>query len=329
MPESPEVKLLIESIRPHIIGQAILNAQVISGKYITKQKIKNWGHLQDHLPLKIIEVGTHGKFIYFRLEKDVAIGVGLGMVGTFKFTLNEKHNRIRLGLGNRMTLYYDDYRNFGNWEVFTSWAQLNKKISKLGLDLLSEYPLNLLEINRIYTHHRHQNICQVLMNQDLISGIGVWIKCEALYREKICPLINVGDLTPEQFTSLILSAREIAQLAYNYQKGRGIDYRGYNGSGSDKRRDLLLVYDQKTDPNGYSVVKIQTPDKRTTSYVPEVQTIPFGFKQVEAIVNDMILEDEIIEGNNDMVIDDEIIDDDIIDEEIDFKDEILETSEHF
>ena len=286
MPEAPEVKLLIESISSHIIGRQILAVQIISGKYLAKQKIVNWELLQSSLPLKIIDIGTHGKFIYFRLDKDLAIGIGLGMVGTFQFTLNEKHNRLRLILDNGLTLYYDDYRNFGNWKVFTSWQQLDAKISELGLDLLSEYPLDPLEIKRIHSQYNRQNICKVLMNQELFSGIGNYIKTEALYHEKIHPLVNVGDLTTEQFTKLIFAAKKFARESYDYQKIESIGYRG------PERKNLFSIYGKTTDPNGHLVVKIHTPDNRTTSYVPAVQILPVSYSD-----NDLILEvnDEILE----------------------------------
>lgn len=279
MPEAPEVKLLIESISSHIIGRQILAAQIVSGKYLTKQKIVNWEVLQSRLPLKIMDIGTHGKFIYFRLDKDLAIGVGLGMVGTFQFTLNEKHNRLRLFLDNGLTLYYDDYRNFGNWKVFTSWQQLDAKISELGIDLLSEDQLDSLAIKRIYNQYNRQNICKVLMNQDLFSGIGNYIKTEALYHEKIHPLVNVGDLTTEQFTKLIFAANKIARESYDYQKIENIGYR------DPRSQNLFNIYGKATDPNGHIVVKIHTPDNRTTSYVPILQVSN----------NDLILDDEILE----------------------------------
>lgn len=273
MPEGPEVKLLVETIRPNVVGRKIIRANIVSGKYLTKHKITNWEFLLSKLPLTILELGCHGKFIYFKLDEGISCGIGLGLVGTFKFTHNEKHNRIQLVLDDGQTLYYDDFRNFGNWTVYQSQSELDYKLNHLGVDIMSLGPESQSEIHRIYTQYRDHNICKILMNQEILSGIGVYLKSEALNNQKIYPLANIGDLTFEQFNSLLFAARQIAILSYNYQKNKGIDYRSNKTENSDKRERLFRVYDQKTCPEGFAVVKTETPDNRMTSWIPQTQTI--------------------------------------------------------
>ena len=315
MPEAPEVKLSIERIAPHLVDREIICAEIVSGKYLARHKIANWNHLLSNLPLKILEINCHGKFIYLRLSKDIAIGIGLGMVGSLGFSLNPKHNRVRLTLDNGTTLYYDDYRNFGNWVVFTSWTELDNKLSSLGIDLIADTPPNHDEMRSIYTRYGHQNICKVLMNQSLFSGPGNYLKAEALYAEKVHPMINVGHLTLEEFTRVILAARDVALMSLDFQREEGLSYRGYAGDArskdkiKNKSEIILMVYGRKVDDAGRRVVKIATPDGRMTSYVPEVQIFP------QHIIADHIIEDDtIVVDDSTAVMDDStvVLDDDEI-----------------
>ena len=323
MPESPEVKLLTETIRQHLIGHQIVGAQIINGKYLTKQKVPNWELFTSNLPLTILEIGSHGKFIYFRLDRGLSIGIGLGMVGTFNFMVSDKQNKIRLQLDNGQTLCYDDYRNFGNWVVFANQTELDAKLRKLGPNILSDQPLDLQTVQAIYSRYNGQNICKVIMAQDIISGIGVYIKSEALYREKVNPMATLGSLGLEKFLSILQTARQFAIESYNLQRDSGISYRGYAVSSGDKdympiskSKTLFLVYEQKYDPNGFLVQKIKTPDGRNTSYVPQIQIEGAVSSSVNVACPPVVFPIPITIVKPVMVNNDEIISDELIDEVI-------------
>jgi len=99
-----------------------------------------------------------------------------------------------------------------------------------------------------------------------------------------------------------------------------------------KSQTLFMVYDQKQDPMGFDVSKMTTPDGRTTSWVPQVQTIgspgqtPYVqipcVKQVVPIIssgrhlNDQELDELVSEDDNISLVDDisEMV---VLDDEID------------
>ena len=62
------------------------------------------------------------------------------------------------------------------------------------------------------------------------------------------------------------------KLSVNYQ-ANGTTIATYKTTDGHRGNyyERLKVYNQKIDPLGYQVAKIQTADKRTTHWVPEVQ----------------------------------------------------------
>jgi formamidopyrimidine-DNA glycosylase len=113
------------------------------------------------------------------------------------------------------------------------------------------------------------------MEQESISGVGNYIKSEVLYECQINPFALVSDLDDQTLIHLHHSIRTIAQEAY---KGRGASLYSYTGTRREKGsfQAMLKVYGKSMDPEGQNVVIIpekQSPDKRTTHYVPTKQTI--------------------------------------------------------
>ena len=113
------------------------------------------------------------------------------------------------------------------------------------------------------------------MSQQAVSGVGNYIKAEILYQCHINPWAEISDLDDQTLIHLHHAIRDIAQKAF---VGHGASLYSYTGTRREKGtfQNLLKVYGKKCDPEGYPVITISeqiSPDKRTTHYVPIVQTI--------------------------------------------------------
>ena len=109
------------------------------------------------------------------------------------------------------------------------------------------------------------------MDQKAVAGIGNYIKAEALYMAKINPKSRVGNLSDDELNELGRASMWVIKASY---KARGATIRNYkwpNGDVGDYKFEFQ-VYSQPTDPSGNKVIREQTADKRTTHWVPEIQT---------------------------------------------------------
>ena len=111
------------------------------------------------------------------------------------------------------------------------------------------------------------------MDKALISGIGNYIKAEILYTCKVNPSLCVRDIPDEILYNIYLAARNIAADAYTDGGASLYTYTGLHGDKSAFKLKLQ-VYNCKRDPHGNIVETLQTPDKRTTHWVPTVQAPP-------------------------------------------------------
>lgn len=290
MPEAPEVKLMTRSMS-QLVNQTIVEAKILNGKYLNKS-IPNWDKLL--FPLTIKSVGSKGKLSYLLFTNGMAITIGFGMTGKIHFQPDNK-NHIQLICQNGMIMCFDDYRRFGNWNVYLSEIELQKKLDQLGIDLLETLPEASVIIKTLRQYNRW-NICKCLMNQEIFSGIGNYIKCESLYREKIDPLAKVCDLTDQMLVGLLTTCHLFALQSYQLQLDGDIEYR----KATSQTGDILFhVYGRTIDPYGNQVKKIKTPDGRMTSYVPKLQTLPENYLFIDDLIendldSNMIIENDIL-----------------------------------
>ena len=179
-----------------------------------------------------------------------------------------KHTRIVLTFDNNKELCFSDIRNFGTFQI-KSINDLNKKLKSLGPDMLSNPPDNFIEILRKYNH---KNICEVLMNQKVVSGIGNYIKAESLWYSRINPHATIKDLTDNNLEILGKAIFFVSNKSY---KSLGASIRDYYTFDNEQGNatSSFVVYGKDKDYNGYNVIKETTLDKRTTHWVPERQTI--------------------------------------------------------
>lgn len=264
MPEGPEIHLQRDYLDEMIKTRRIEDIRVLSGKYI-KKKITNLSELETRLPLKVLNVRNKGKFLWIELDNKWYIGISFGMTGRFTKEEND-HNRVMIYLSDGKKIYYNDMRNFGNWFIWNNKKDLDKKLSNLGPDLLDTRITKNKWLKSIRAYDSKE-ITIPLMNQKVVSGVGNYIKSEALYMTKIYPKVLIRDLDDETLYKLYKNMVTIAKKSYNTQKiwDKETKYTNY--------KEYMLIYGSSTDTNGYKVKKINTKDGRKTSWVSEIQTI--------------------------------------------------------
>lgn len=277
MPEGPEVKLSADLIRPLVVGKRVIN--VFPGKTSRYASSLPEGFSQfletlSKEEVRVSDVSVRGKFMYWQFSNNWYLMNSFGMSGqwspkegkhpSFGFYFSESPPTIE------STIYFNDPRHFGTIKFTDNARVLANKLEELGWDPL-EMPLDKnLKWITFQLAKSSKSIAEVLMDQSLFSGVGNYIRAEALYACKLSPWRKAKDLTHDEIKTLCQAIVDVMQESYQHQGATIHTYKTAYGE-EGKYSTLFKVYGQKKDPLGHKVIKQQTPDKRTIHWCPDIQ----------------------------------------------------------
>ena len=274
MPEGPECATTARSIDKFMEGKTLINVEILSGRY-TKKLPHGFESFQSKLPIKVNGWTSKGKFIYGSFENEdkskCFVWNTLGMTGYWSFS-EKKHSRVRFDFSDKTSIWYTDTRNFGTIKFNMTCSETEKKLLQLGPDPLTHDIHNLQFTKRLYEKNKKGNstICEALMNQKTVAGVGNYIKAEVLWLSKVSPFRVVSSLTKDEIELIRKNIENVIRTSYKHGGATIKSFYGADGT-KGEYSSRFLVYNQKVDPYNNKVVKTNTPDGRTTHWVPEVQ----------------------------------------------------------
>lgn len=275
MPEGPECAATAQSINEFMINKNLIKVEVLSGRY-TKKPPLGLDAFNNSLPMKSAGWATKGKFIYGCFEPDGSrikcfVWNTLGMSGYWSYS-EKKHSRVRFDFDDGTSMWYTDTRNFGTLKFMMTYDETEAKLFQLGPDPLTHdihidhFRKQLFKKNK----KGEKTICEALMNQKTIAGVGNYIKAEVLWLSKVSPLRKVNSLSEGEILAIRDNIQSVIRTSY---KNGGATIKSFYGADGSKGNysNRFLVYNQAQDPYNNNVIKTKTPDGRTTHWVPEVQ----------------------------------------------------------
>lgn len=268
MPEGPEVRIHAEQLHKILVGKYLIEIGYDERSRYRNNPLTNIEKLE--YPYEFKRVFSKGKKIVFELSNEIYLISSLGLEGHWQYE-HEKHSNLWLSFSDDedevYTIYFDDSRHFGTLEIVLSKKDLDKRLSDIGPDILSEEVGYELFSKRIRKGNNKQ-ICQVLMDQSYVSGIGNYLKSEILYKSKIRPDRLVKNISDDEMKILHENSIKLINSAYGSKGMTSATYRDvYGNEGSFK----CVVYGCKKDPLGNDIVTSTFNDKRTTHWVKSVQ----------------------------------------------------------
>jgi formamidopyrimidine-DNA glycosylase len=233
MPEAPEVAIMRDNLNKKFKNQFLTEINILSNKYNTVLE-QSLGKLNKQLPCQIIQVYSKGKLLYIHLSNDTYIvfrPMLTGYIGELTDALttnyyegaqfNPSNNRVEFITSNGIFVI-NDSRNFHKLQILTTESKLKTELNKLGVDLLPDFDkLTLSSFNDLLCKYPNKDICDLLIDQAIIAGIGNYLRAEILYDSKIHPLTKVKKLTDKQIKDLYNSCMDIPHKVYNLHR----DYR--------------------------------------------------------------------------------------------------------
>jgi len=273
MPEGPEVTILRENLDKELKGCELLKIKITSTSRYREKCPDNFTSFEEKLPVKIVNVNSRGKLIYWKFSNGFYMLNTLGMSGGWTKKRDQKHTSLEFyykdNKGKKKVIYFVDVRHFGTVKFLKSEKDLCERLKKLGPDILGK-EMNFTVFKTRLQKYKKCNITKALMDQKIISGIGNYLKSESLYSSKISPLRNVESLSEKELYNLYQACRKKAAGSYNTG---GVSVKDFSDI-DDKKGQFQFqfeVYGRKFDNKKRKIERIVTPDKRSTFWVPEVQ----------------------------------------------------------
>ncbi len=271
MPELPEVEVIKEGLK-----------RKLRSRVIRRVKISFNGSLKNLSPQafrrkvtgrRIEDISRRGKFLIFSLDDGSFLVIHLKMTGQLIYHQGkekmERHTRIVFHLDERFQLRFIDMRKFGAIYLVRDLGEIPAFLN-LGPEPL-ERKFSAHCLGRILKG-RSRKIKSLLIDQNLIAGLGNIYAMEALYRARISPERGAEGLSSLEVKKLHSAIRDILRKAI-LAKGTSTDtYRNSEGR-RGRFQYKLAVYQREGMPccrcrGRISRVKISG---RNTYFCPECQ----------------------------------------------------------
>jgi len=269
MPELPEVETTIRGL--YILkNKKIIKVSVNTKKlrYLIPNSLNNLLKNQN-----IIKIHRIAKYIIIDLNNNNSLIIHLGMSGRLKIIkdnyLKQKHDHFILHFDQNYFMILNDSRKFGFIDITKTKELFSKKyISNLGIDALSR------KLNAKYFYKKvnksNVDIKQILLNQNIISGIGNIYASEILFDARISPFEKGCNLTIIQIGNLITSIKKIIRKAITFGGSSIRDYRASDGTIGNFQLNFKVYGKVKKKINNYRIIKT-IQHGRSTYYCPELQ----------------------------------------------------------
>jgi formamidopyrimidine-DNA glycosylase len=257
MPELPEVQTVVTQLGQTAVGKKI--SDFWSGW--PKKVLPSVKSFRDGvMGATIVATHRHGKHIEIVLDNDLSIVAHLKMTGHFLYkTPKTKNDPIFVTdkvngyihhiftFSDKTTLEFSDMRKFGWLRLMpTEEVAALKSISSLGVDALSQ-AFTSKSFGEILTKRTSKKIGPVLLEQNLIAGIGNIYRSEALYLAGILPMRKVEDITLEEQSRLLQAIKKVLREAVKLQGTTDGDFRDILGQ-PGKFKKALNVYRRDREP---------------------------------------------------------------------------------
>ena len=250
MPELPEVETTLRGVEPWVVRKKITSLVVLqrSLRWPVPSEIG-----EDLVGQKIVSARRRGKYLLFELSEGGTLLVHLGMSGSLRIITGKneewrKHDHIGLGVGAGKELRFHDPRRFGCW-LYCPPGEIPELSHSLLKDLGPEPLSDDFDENYLWNRTRKRKVAikQLIMNANVVVGVGNIYACEALFMSGISPKKAAGRVTRKQIGLLVESIKEVLGAAIKMGGTTLRDFVNAEGEAGYFKQELR-VYGREGEP---------------------------------------------------------------------------------
>lgn len=295
MPELPEVQTTVNGLNKKVLNRTFVDVWSDWEKIVKKPNPPAGGfeHFKKEIKnKKIIKIWRRAKNVIFDLSENYSLLVHQKMTGHLlvgkwilenniwkpekEGPLNDPYNRflhLIFFLDNKEMIALSDARKFAKVELWKTEELLNSKEFKS----LGPEPLE-----KSFTFEKFKNILagkkgkvkQIIMDQNIIAGVGNIYASEALWQAKIHPEKSVAKLNKKELKLLYQAIKKVLELGVKSGGESFSDYRKPDGSKGDfdTERKAYKRENQKCKRCGTKIKRIKVA-QRSAFFCPHCQKL--------------------------------------------------------
>jgi formamidopyrimidine-DNA glycosylase len=271
MPELPEVETTRRGIAPALLGRRVIDVIVRDRRLRWPIAVHVEAALQDQT---VRQIGRRAKYLLISFDGGTMI-LHLGMSGSLRIVSADmpprEHDHWDLVLDSGKALRYHDPRRFGSVHWTPTDPLQHPLLARLAPEPLSD------EFDGPYlfraTRKRAVAIKQLIMNSQLVVGVGNIYASEALFRAGISPRRAARRITRAQAAALARAIKDVLGDAIDIGGTTLRDYVNADGI-PGYFRQKLFVYERSGQPCRVcrTPVKHIVQGQRSTYWCAECQS---------------------------------------------------------
>jgi formamidopyrimidine-DNA glycosylase len=269
MPELPEVETTVSGLRSVLEGEVIVRAE-------PRRADLRWpipADLRQRLTGARIEMlGRRAKYGLIYTDRQDVMIFHLGMSGRWRIdpVEIEKHDHFILETANGRVVALNDHRRFGSLDIIDS-AQLDayRFFANMGPEPLSD-AFDASVLQKAF-HGRKAPIKAMLLNQNIVAGLGNIYVCEALHMAGIDPTVTASSISKPRLRRLVIAIKEVLTAAIAAGGSTLRDFAAPDGELGYFAKEWR-VYGREGDGCNCGATVVRRVDSgRSTFYCPKCQ----------------------------------------------------------
>ncbi|HZV21281.1 MAG TPA: DNA-formamidopyrimidine glycosylase [Hyphomicrobiales bacterium] len=212
MPELPDVEYFKRVVEENGLNRTVKSATVKDARILGQFSAKAFtAHLKGR---RLVSVDRRGKHLLVKLNSGGWLTLHFGMSGGLQFVrhLDDEppFTRVRLDFIGGGSLAYTNKRMLGRVGIAADAANFIAG-ERLGPDALD--PAFDFQAFQAAVEGTKRDVKSVLMDQQIIAGIGNIYSDEILFQARIAPARAIAELSPVELKELFLQVRNVLKTA--------------------------------------------------------------------------------------------------------------------
>jgi formamidopyrimidine-DNA glycosylase len=269
MPELPEVETTVAGLRAVLNGEQIVRAE-------PRRADLRWPFpvdLRQRLTgARVTGLGRRAKYGLIHTDRDDTLIFHLGMSGRWRVDPSEieKHDHFILETGAGRVVALNDHRRFGSLDIVPrAMLEQHRHFLTMGPEPLSdEFHASALQAK---LKGRIAPIKAMLLNQNIVAGLGNIYVCEALHMAGISPTVAASKITKPRLEKLVLAIKTVLVAAIKAGGSTLRDFAAPDGELGYFAKDWLVYGREGAPCHCGSIVLRRVDSGRSTFYCAKCQ----------------------------------------------------------
>lgn len=269
MPELPEVETTVAGLRAVLDGETIIRAEPRRADLRWPMPVD----LRQRLTgARVTGLGRRAKYGLIHTDRDDVLIFHLGMSGRWRVdpVEIEKHDHFILETESGRVVALNDHRRFGSLDIMpTAEMAAYKAFVTMGPEPLSDaFDANALQAA---LKGRAAPIKAMLLNQNIVAGLGNIYVCEALHMAGISPTAVSAKIGKPRLERLVVAIKDVLNSAIAAGGSTLRDFAAPDGELGYFAKDFLVYGRQGESCQCGATVLRRVDSGRSTFYCAKCQ----------------------------------------------------------